>query len=240
MVFWVSLTPDIGTLAWAPLNCSGWPPASRTTRAHSPALGRTRDYSGLEICHKSQTWNPRAMWTAGRHGQDSNLVHVKASKKKDAVHFLHFSSTLPASVMVGCEEHRTVVWESVAAYTPLGLKLWIECVQTPKKPQMMGCCVWFMQLWNCSNVSLSLEYMRLIPDTDNNTVVVDLLEYCWCVSPSTGKLVNGIRGCQISLHRFCQCDPYQQAYSRFPALLQRYRYPTGLFLEILLCAGTDV
>ncbi len=54
VVFWVSLTPDIGTLAWAPLNCSGGSPASRTTRAHSPALCRTRDYSDWEICHKSE------------------------------------------------------------------------------------------------------------------------------------------------------------------------------------------
>jgi hypothetical protein len=52
LVFWVSLTPDIGTLAWAPLNCCGKSPASRTTRAHSPALGRTSDYSDWEICHK--------------------------------------------------------------------------------------------------------------------------------------------------------------------------------------------
>jgi hypothetical protein len=54
---------------------------------------------------------------------------------------------------------------------------------------MMGFMCFFMQLWNCSNVSLSLEYIRLIPDTDNNTVVVDLLEYCWCVFPSTPKHV---------------------------------------------------
>jgi hypothetical protein len=62
----IRLTPDIGTLAWAPLNCSGGSPASRTTRAHSPALGRTRDYSDWEICHKSRTRNPRAGWTADR------------------------------------------------------------------------------------------------------------------------------------------------------------------------------
>jgi hypothetical protein len=59
LVSWVSLTPDIGTLAWAPLKCSGGSPASRTTRAHSPALGRTRDYSEREICHKTRTRNPR-------------------------------------------------------------------------------------------------------------------------------------------------------------------------------------
>ncbi len=62
---WVSLTPDIGTLAWAPLNCSGGSPASRTTRAHSPALGRTRDYSDWETCNKPRTRNPRAGWTPG-------------------------------------------------------------------------------------------------------------------------------------------------------------------------------
>ncbi len=71
--FWVSFTPDIGTLAWAPLNCRGGSPVSRTTRAHSPAPGRTRDYSDWDICHKPRTRNPRAGWTAGRHGQESNL-----------------------------------------------------------------------------------------------------------------------------------------------------------------------
>jgi hypothetical protein len=73
LAFRVSLTPDKGTSAWATLNCSGGSPASRTTRAHSPALGRTRDYSDWDVCHKSRTRNPPAGWTAGRHGQESNL-----------------------------------------------------------------------------------------------------------------------------------------------------------------------
>ncbi len=76
VVLWVSLTPDIGTLAWAPLNCSGGSPASRTTRAHSPALGRTRDYSDREICHKSRTRNPRAGGPRGDMGRNRIIITI--------------------------------------------------------------------------------------------------------------------------------------------------------------------
>ena len=82
----VRLTPDIDTLAWAPLNCSGGSPASRTTRAHSPAFGRTRDYSDREICHK-----PRNTESRGRmdRGTTWSVVEVKVcwrDQKQERAH----------------------------------------------------------------------------------------------------------------------------------------------------------